>query len=92
MTSLPLRPYWWEGRRSLRDAAEAMLVELGSRRGGIVEMSELTQVFRCERTYLSRILIEVRRAYPNVAIHTHHSLGYRLTGPLPKHVERIAPK
>lgn len=92
MTSLPLRLYWWEGVRSLDDAAEAILVELGSQRGGLVEMTDLTEFFRCSRTYLKRIVRAMREKYPDVAVQTHNGWGYRLTGPLPPHVERIAPK
>lgn len=72
--------------------SEALLIELGSRRGEWVTSSELRSVYRLTSKQISDALEEARRTYPLIIIENRRDIGYRLSGPLPGHIERIAPK
>lgn len=72
--------------------SEALLIELGSRRGQWVLISELREVYRLTSEQIKKSVKRLRRDYPLLDIECRPGIGYRLTGPLPAHVERIASK
>lgn len=72
-------------------SAEALLIELGSRRGEWVTVEEIMRVYGMTRRTFIDALFRLRRRYPSVRIENRMGVGYRVVGPLPPHVERIAP-
>lgn len=70
---------------------EAMLIELGSRRGEWVPTPEIAAAYGITQHSVRTAIDRLRQMYPDVQIENRTSVGFRIVGPLPAHVERIAP-